>query len=174
MKIGKTEVDNNLIFAIVALIVAYIIINKITSGISSGVSTLLGENPKDKEKAEVEEIKSEIGNYSPLSIQYAKNLYEKSDAKTRLILVKKGQWSQAQVSASRIDDILHTLYVTDEDANKIISLIDGMNSKYNVSNLANQYNKITKGANLELDMKKYLDQDEIAELFKRINKKPIM
>lgn len=176
MKIGKTEVDNNLVFALLALIVAYFLINKIGSGISTGVSTLLGENPEDKENREKEEKKSEIANYSPLSPQFSG------------YALKKKKWSQKQIkaylakiniggltsTAKAIDKNLHAIYITDEIANKIISLIDALPTQQQISYMALLYPRATGGANLESDIQKYLDEDEKAELFKRINKKPVL
>lgn len=176
MKIGKTDVDNNLIFAIIALIVAYIIINKITSGISSGVSTLLGENPEDKENREKEEKKSEIANYSPLAPQYHGSVLKakKFTGKQTADYIRKISYTNLYNRAKAIDKQLHGIYISDEDANKIIRLLDELPNRFQISYLAGIYPKVAGGANLESDIQKYLDEDEKAELFKRINKKPIM
>ena len=169
MKIGKTEIDNNLILLLVALLVAYFIFKKIKSGVGS----IFGANPDDVEKANELEIKSEINNYSPLTYQFSKNIFDKATYAERKALIKKGQWTQAQNVAKKVDDLLSGVYVSDEDANRVIGLIDTFITKYNVSIFAELYPKYARGANLEADMKKYLDADELAELFKRINKKPI-
>lgn len=169
MKIGKTEIDNNLILLLVVLLVAYFIFKKI----KSGVGTIFGANPDDVEQAKELEVKSEIDKYSPLTYQFSKNIFDKATYKERIALNKKGQWTQAQNVAKKVDDLLSGIYVSDEDANRVIGLIDTFITKYNVSIFAQLYPKYARGANLEADMKKYLDADELAELFKRINKKPI-
>lgn len=169
MKIGKTEIDNNLILLLVALLVAYFIFKQI----KSGVGTIFGANPDDVEKAKELEVKSEIDNYSPLTPQFSKNIFNKATPAERTVLIKKGQWTQAQNVAKKVDQLLTGFYISDEDANKIIGLIDTFISKYNISIFAELYPKYARGANLEADMKKYLDADELAELFRRINKKPI-
>ena len=169
MKIGKTEIDNNLILILVALLVAYFIFKQI----KSGVSTFFGANPDDVEQAKELEVKSEVQGYSPLSPYYSKNIFEKVSSSERYELVKKTQFTQSQAVAKKVDKLLTGFYISDEDANKIIGLIDTFKSRYNVSAFAALYPKYTKGADLEADMKKYLDADELAELFKRINKKPI-
>ena len=169
MNIGKTEVDNNLIFLIVALLVAYFIFKQV----KSGVATIFGANPEDQEQAEEREKKSEVGGYSPLTPQYSKNIFNQSTPAERSALIKKTEFTQSQVAAKKINNLLTGFYVSDEDANKIIGLIDNFKTRYNVSAFAELYPKYTNGANLESDVKKYLDSDEVAELFKRINKKPI-
>ena len=152
-----------------ALLGAYFIFKQI----KSGVGTIFGANPDDVEKANELEVKSEINNYSPLAPQFSKNIFDKATYAERKALIKKGQWTQAQNVAKKVDDLLSGIYVSDEDANKIIGLIDTFITKYNVSIFAELYPKYARGANLESDMKKYLDADELSELFKRINKKPI-
>lgn len=169
MKIGKTEVDNNLIFLIVALLVAYFIFKQV----KSGVATIFGANPGDQELAEEREEKSEIEKYSPLAPQYSKNIFNKATPAQRSALIKKTEFTQSHIAAKKINNLLTGFYVSDEDANKIIGLIDGFKTRYNISSFAELYPKYANGANLEADIKKYLDSDEVAELFKRINKKPI-
>ena len=169
MKIGKQEIDNNLIFLLLGLFLAYKIVGKI----SSGVSTIFGANPEDKEKADQIEKEIEVAGYSPLAPQYNKNIFLKVSDKERKILIAKTQFRIHEKTAKEITNLLTGFYVTDEDANKIIRLIDTFSSRYNVSLFASLYPKYANGADLEADIKKYFDSDEQAELYKRINKKPI-
>lgn len=176
MKIGKTEVDNNLIIGFAAVIIAYLLLSKLFSGIKSGYGTLIGENPKDKETRIEEEQKGEVKNYSVLTPQYGGHvLASKKWTKAQILAyLKKVSYTNLFNRAKAIDKILHTLYVSDEDANKIINLIDQLPTRFQISFMADIYPKATGGSNLEADIQKYLDEDEKAELFKRINKKPIL
>lgn len=169
MKIGKQEIDNNLIFLLLGLFLSYKIVGKI----SSGVSTILGSNPEDKERADKLEKELEVSGYSPLAPQYSKNIFLKVSDKERKILIAKTQWQQHEKTAKQITNLLTGFYVSDEDANQIIRLIDSFTTRYNVSLFSSLYPKYAKGADLEADVKKYLDSDEQAELYKRINKKAI-
>ena len=92
----------------------------------------------------------------------------------RSILIKKTQFKIHKNLAEQITKYLTGLYVSDEDANKIIGLIDTLKTRYNISAFSELYPKYAKGSNLEADIKKYLDSDEVAELFKRIKKKAIV
>lgn len=170
MKIGNKEIDNNLIFLLLGLFLFYRIVTKI----STGVSTLFGANPDDQAKADEIEKEIEVNKYSPLAPQYSKTIFEKATAKERSILIKKTQFGIHKNIAEQITKYLTGIYVSDEDANKIIGLIDTLKTRYNVSAFSELYPKYAKGSNLEADIKKYLDSDEVAELFKRINKKTIV
>jgi hypothetical protein len=169
MKIGKQEIDNNLIFLLLGLFLTYKLVNKI----SSGVSTIFGGNPEDKEKGEKLEKEIELAGYSPLAPQYHKNILKKLSDKEVRFLISKTPWGMHPKIAREILDLLTGFYISDDDANKIIRLIDTFETRYFVSQFADLYPKYAKGNDLEADIKKYLDADEIAELFKRINKKPI-
>ena len=149
MKIGKTEIDNNLILLLVALLVSYFIFKKI----KSGVGTIFGLNPDDVQQAKEEEEKNEIDGYSPLTPQFSKNIFNKATPGERTALIKKGQWTQAQNVAKKVDKLLTGFYISDEDANKIIGLIDTFITKYNISIFAELYPKYARDANLEADMK---------------------
>jgi hypothetical protein len=176
MKIGKTEVDNNLIIGFAAVIIAYLLLSKLFSGIKSGYGTLIGENPKDKETRIEEEQKGEVKNYSVLTPQYSGYvLRSKKWSKDQILAyLKKVPYTNLRNRAKAIDEILHTLWVSDEDANKIINIIDQIPTRFQISYMANIYPTVAGGSNLESDIQKYLDEDEKAELFKRINKKPIL
>ena len=176
MRIGKQEVDNNLIIGLAAVIIAYLLLSKLFSGIKTGFGTLIGENPKDKETRIEEEQKGEVKNYSVLTPQYGGYvLKSKKLSKAQIAAyLKKVPYTNLKNRAKAINEILHTVWVSDEDANKIINLIDQLPTRFQISYMADIYPSVSKGANLEADIQKYLDEDEKALLFKRINKKPIL
>jgi hypothetical protein len=171
MKIGKTEVDNNLIFLLLALLVAYFIFRQLKTGVLS----IFGSNPDDVAEGEVLEKLVELKGYSPLTPQYSTEILKTygTDAVGMKKLIAKTPYLKIQQIALDINNYLHTLYVTDEIENKVMGLIDTLPTQFQVSVLAYLYPKYAKGAILESDLKKYIDAGDLNKLLKKIIKKPV-
>lgn len=170
MKIGKQEIDNNLIFLLLALLVAYYSFRQLKKGVLS----VFGSNPDDVAKGEELERDLELNGYSPLTPQYYIEVLKTygTDRAGMQKIIEKIPFAKIIKIAKDIDKLLFVPYVSDDRENKIMGLIDSLSTKYHVSYLASVYPKYAKGSPLEADLKKYIDAGDLNWLLKKIAKKP--
>ena len=156
MKIGKQEIDTNLIILLAALGVGYVLYNKIFG--------------KDKDESTIDDLDEPISSILDFPT-YAKKMGAKYGAKKFASAVIAGGSEKIRKAAEVLDDVLDEYYITDQQEGAAIAALNSMSNKAQISFLSKVYFDKYKRS-LQQDLINGLDDEPLARAYKVINNKP--